>query len=434
MSYGATLAHLMRTRSFRILTCVRVLSQGGDGAFQVGIATAFFFDPTEAATPQDIAIGFAILLAPFTLVGPFVGPLIDRWHRQRIVLVGNIVRLAFVGGIIAAVMLDAPRALLYGLALATLSVNRFLLAALTAGLPQVIDSKDLLTANAIMPTLGTIAAAVGAGVGGVATLAVPGVSDDHLALMALTAAGIAFGTSSWAVTALARDALGPVRFHDVHVAAHARQLISELADGYRHLRDKVTPLHALIVMAAARLLYGLMFVASILISRHILSTPGDAGSAVTHFSLVLGFAAVGFGLAAVLTPALAPRVGAHRWIVACLALGGVGQALLTVSSAGWALHGAAVIVSFSVQGGKIAVDTIVQRDTDDRFRGRAFALYDVAYNTAFVSAAVVGALVLPANGYSRIVMGVLVLAYAAVAVAYAFAPRSARVLQDPAPA
>jgi len=427
MSYRADLGHLWRSRGFRKLTWVRVLSQAGDGAFQVGIATAFFFDPTSASTPADIAAGFAVLLAPFTIVGPFVGPLIDRWHRQRIVLVGNLIRLGMVAAIGASIAVHAPKPLLYFLALATLSINRFLLAALTAGIPQVVDREDLLTANAIMPTMGTIAAAVGAGIGGVATVFIPGVSDDRLAILALSAAAVAFGTSSWAATALGKRALGPVATIDGReLASEAIHLLQELAAGYRHLRQRVTPFHALGVMAAARLLYGMMFVASILISRHILSTPGSAESSIKHFTMVLGFAAAGFGLAAIITPAFAHTVNRHTWIVTCLLLGAVGQTLLAISSSAWALLSAAVIVSFSVQGGKIAVDTIVQRDTDDEFRGRAFALYDVAYNTAFISAALVGALVLPANGYSHAVMGVLVLAYIATAVAYWFAPRAAK--------
>lgn len=426
MTFLADLKHLWRSRGFRLLTSVRVLSQGGDGAFQVGIATAFFFDPTSASTPADIAAGFAVLLAPFTLVGPFVGPMIDRWHRQRIVLVGNLIRLGLVVAIGAAIAGGAPKPLLYFLALLTLSINRFLLAALTAGIPQVVDDEDLLTANAIMPTMGTIAAAIGAAIGGVVTVLVPGVSDSHLAILALGAAAVAFGTSSWAATALGRKALGPVATIDGReLAAEAINLLKELRAGYRHLRDRVTPFHALGVMAAARLLYGMMFVASILISRHILSTPGSAESAIKHFTLVLGFAAAGFGLAAVLTPAFAHKIDRHRWIVACLLLGAAGQTMLAISSSSWALLSAAVVVSFSVQGGKIAVDTIVQRDTDDGFRGRAFALYDVAYNTAFISAAVIGAIVLPENGYSHLVMAALVVGYLAAAAAYSRAPRTA---------
>lgn len=425
MSYRADLTHLWRSRGFRLLTWVRVLSQAGDGAFQVGIVTAFFFDPNAGATPVDIAAGFAIMFAPFTLVGPFVGPFVDRWHRQRIVLVGNLIRIGMVAAIVIAMLADAPRPVLYILALATLSINRFLLAALSAGIPQVVAREDLLTANAIMPTMGTIAAALGAGIGGVASFLVPGVSDDQKALVALTAGAAAFGLSSWAATFLGRRSLGPVATIDGReLASEAVDILRELRDGYRHLRKRVTPFHALGVMAAARLLYGLMFVASILISRHVLGSPDSADSAIQQFTLVVGFAAAGFGLAAIITPAFAHRIDRHQWIIACLILGAAGQTLLAISSSAWALLGAAVIVSFSVQGGKIAVDTIVQRDTDDAYRGRAFVLYDVAYNTAFISSAVVGALVLPANGYSRVVMAVLVVAYLVTALAYSVAPRA----------
>jgi hypothetical protein len=86
------------------------------------------------------------------------------------------------------------------------------------------------------------------------------------------------------------------------------------------------------------------------------------------------------------------------------------------------------VVSFAVQGGKIAVDTIVQRDTEDGVRGRAFILYDMAYNIAFVSSAVVAAIVLPDSGYSRAVMVSLVAAYLIVAALYALAPKEPRPL------
>lgn len=432
MSYSSDLAHLWKSQGFRRLTRVRVVSQAGDGAFQFGIAAAFFFSPQNATTPADIAVGFAVLFAPFTLIGPFVGPFIDRWHRQRIVLAGNMVRLVLVGMIVGAVVVGAPRISLYALALATLSVNRFLLAALSAGIPQVVDPQDLLAANAIMPTLGTIAAALGGTIGGIVAFVVPGVSDDHKALLALGAAGLAFGLSSWAATSLSKRSLGPVRLRDGdHVAAETAHILIELRDGYRHLRERATPFHALGVMAAARLLYGLMFVASILISRLVLGDSAHPEDAIGQFAIVVGFAAIGFGLAAVITPAFSHRVARHDWIIACLLLGAVGQALLAVSSASWALLGAAVIVSFSVQGGKIAVDTIVQRDTDDAFRGRAFALYDVAYNTAFITSAVIGALVLPPNGYSHAVMAALVVAYLAFAFAYSRAPREPHIASDP---
>jgi MFS family permease len=425
MSFAAKLQVLWRHRGFRRLAHARLLSQMGDGMFQVGIATAVFFEPTQAATAGDIAIGFAVLLAPFTLVGPFVGPLIDRWRRQRIILVGNLIRLGLAGLIALVMFTHGPLWLLYALALLTISINRFLLAAMTAGIPQVVPRDELLTANSVLPTLGTLAAALGAAIGGVVTFVVPSVSDTNLALTAVLGAGATFGLSSWAATRIGRTELGPERtIARVHMRDQATALWRELRIGAAYLRVRVTPMHALMVMAAQRLLYGLMFVAAILISRHILGDPAHPEQAVGNFSAVLLFAAGGFGLAALITPTWGARMQRQKWIVLCLGIGAVGQALLAFSSDAWALYGAAVVVSFAVQGAKISVDTIVQRDTEDDVRGRAFTLYDMAYNVAFVSSAAIGALVLPDDGYSPTVMGSLALVYLIVGAIYWRAPRT----------
>jgi len=148
-------------------------------------------------------------------------------------------------------------------------------------------------------------------------------------------------------------------------------------------------------------------------------------SALANFTIVLGFAAIGFAAAAVVTPIFGSRVDRHRWIVVCLLVGAVGQALLALSTETWALLTTAVVVSFAVQGAKIAIDTIIQRDTDDEVRGRAFTLYDVLYNVAFIGAAVVAARLLPDSGYSAPVMGGLVLAYVLAAVIYSRTPKVA---------
>ena len=84
---------------------------------------------------------------------------------------------------------------------------------------------------------------------------------------------------------------------------------------------------------------------------------------------------------------------------------------------------AAGFLGLAAQGAKIAVDTIVQRDTDDAFRGRAFALYDVLYNAAFVGAAALGAITLPDTGYSQGLFLVLAVAYAGFAALYGSASR-----------
>jgi MFS family permease len=427
VSAVAEFRHLLRGAGFRRLAASRLLSQLGDGMFQAGLAALLFFNPNERANAAQIAIGFLLLFAPFTLVGPFVGPLIDRWQRQRILLVGNVVRFGIAGLLAYLMASNGPDGLLYAAALLALSINRFLLAALAAAIPMVVEDDDLLTANSILPTLGTLSSLLGGGIGAVVTFFSPGIPDNLRSMAALLASGIVFALSSIVATTIGRRELGPLHPLDSsRLREHLRDLVRGLRTGAAYLARRRTPAHALAIMGAQRFLYGMMFVASIVISRNLLADPADSDAGLAAFARVLVFAAAGFGLAAIVTPLFGARVSRHAWIVVCLLVGGLGQALLAASSAEAALLVAATVVSFAVQGGKIAVDTIVQRDTVDEYRGRAFALYDVSYNVALIAAAGVCAVVLPDAGYSVAVMTVVAACYIILAVAYAVAPREPR--------
>ena len=58
-----------RYPKYRKLLAIRLVSQTGDGVFQAGLATLFFFSPQNAATAVGVAMAFAVLLLPFTVVG-----------------------------------------------------------------------------------------------------------------------------------------------------------------------------------------------------------------------------------------------------------------------------------------------------------------------------------------------------------------------------
>jgi MFS family permease len=183
-----------------------------------------------------------------------------------------------------------------------------------------------------------------------------------------------------------------------------------------------TPGRALGVMAVHRFLYGAVFIASLLISRNLLSDPADPRAGLLMFSTVAAFTGVGFALAIVITPLVAPVLGPHRWIVVCLLVAAATQLLLVLTVALPAVLAGSLVLGLAAQGAKIAVDTIVQRDTDDRFRGRAFALYDVLYNAAFVGAAALAAVALPDTGWSRGVFAAIAVAYLAAALVYRTRP------------
>jgi hypothetical protein len=300
------------------------------------------------------------------------------------------------------------------LALTALSVNRFLLSAFSASLPHVVPRSHLLTANALVPTLGSIAAGVGGAVGFVTRLALPdGRAQDA---GALAFAALAFAAASLLATRFARSALGPevVRSRD-ELRSELARTGRDLVDGARYLLARRTPAQGLGIIFATRFLYGMVFIAWLLQCRNLLSDPSDVDGGAVKFASVLGATGLGFGLAVVLTPTLSRYTGPQRWIVGCLGLAAVAQGL-TVHVALPTILVASALLGLAAQGAKIAVDTIVQRDVDDAFRGRAFSLYDVLYNAGFVGSAALAAATLPDDGDAPGVLAAMAGVYVVLAV------------------
>jgi hypothetical protein len=64
------------------------------------------------------------------------------------------------------------------------------------------------------------------------------------------------------------------------------------------------------------------------------------------------------------------------------------------------------------------VDTLVQQDIQDGFRGRVFALYDMLFNLALVAAATATAVALPQDGHSPVAVIVIAVAWTITGAAY----------------
>lgn len=195
---------LLRLRDFRNLLAVRLLSQAADGVYQVALATYVVFSPEKQTSPAAIASAMAVLLLPYSVIGPFAGVLLDRWRRRQVFLYGNLLRafLACITGML--IVANVPDWLFYASALSVTAVNRFVLAGLSASLPHVVGPGQLVTANALFPTAGTLAATVGGGLAFVVRL----LASDSNAVVVLLGAGL-YLCSALVSLRLAVGLLGP---------------------------------------------------------------------------------------------------------------------------------------------------------------------------------------------------------------------------------
>ncbi|OKK18249.1 MFS transporter [Streptomyces sp. CB00455] len=403
---------LLRLRDFRNLLAVRLLSQAADGVYQVALATYVVFSPEKQTSPTAIASAMAVLLLPYSAIGPFAGVLLDRWRRRQVFLFGNLLRafLACVTGVL--IVAHVPDWLFYASALSVTAVNRFVLAGLSAALPHVVDSGRLVTANALFPTAGTLAATAG---GGLAFL-VRVLDSGSDALVVLLGAAL-YLCSALVSLRLAVGLLGPD-----HPPGRTHPSVGEgialtargMAEGLRHLASRREAAQALTAMTAMRFCYGALFVMLLMLCRYAWSDNESDGLAL--LGVAIGVSGAGFFTAAVVTPWLVGRLGALGWIALCSASAAVLVPALGLFFAPGPMLAAAFVLGLATQGAKISTDTVVQSRVDDEYRGRVFSVYDVLFNIAFVSAAAVASLMLPADGRSAPLILCVAVLYAATAV------------------
>jgi len=402
---------LLRFQGFRRLLGIRLLSQGADGVYQVALATYVVFSPEKQTSAASIASAMAVLLLPYSLVGPFAGVLLDRWRRRQVFLYGNLLRAALACVTALLMLSHVPDWLFYASALCVTAVNRFVLAGLSAALPRVVDPERLVMANSLSPTAGTLAATAGGGIAFVVRL----VASDSDAAVVLVGAAL-YLCAALASLRIAPELLGP---DEELVPPHlARALVGTargLAEGVRHLAGppRREAAWALASMTLMRFCYGALLVMVLMLCRYAWSSSSDDGLAL--LGLAVGISGAGFFGAAVVTPWAVGRLGPGGWIVACAGAAAILEPALGLPFAPTPMLVAAFVLGLTTQGAKIATDTIVQSSVDDGFRGRIFSVYDVLFNVAFVGAAGVAALMLPSDGQSVTLVATIAVIYASIA-------------------
>ncbi|MEW2114481.1 MFS transporter [Streptomyces sp. NPDC005474] len=416
MAVARDLRVLLRLRNFRRLLAVRLLSQGADGVYQVALAAYVVFSPEKQTSPAAIASAMAVLLLPYSLVGPFAGVLLDRWRRRQVFLYGNLLR-ALLACVTAVLMLShVPDWLFYVSALCVTAVNRFVLSGLSASLPRVVDDDRLVIANSLSPTAGTLAATAGGGLAFVVRLAASG-SDAAVVLLGAAL----YLCASLSSLRLDPELLGPdTALVQPRLGAALTGTARGLAAGVRHLAEpgRREAARSLAAMTLMRFCYGALTVMVLMLCRYAWSEDGsDDGLAL--LGLAVGISGAGFFVAAVVTPAAAGQLGPGGWITVCAAAAAVLVPGLGLSFTEVPMLIAAFVLGLVTQGSKIATDTIVQSSVDDGFRGRIFSLYDVLFNVAFVGAAGVAALMLPPDGRSVPLLVTVAVIYGAIAATMA---------------
>ncbi len=410
---------------FRRLLSTRLISQAGDGIFTAGLGTYVFFNAATFPNPAKGAAAFAVLYAPYSLIGPFAGVFIDRWSRRQILVYSALLRSLFVAltaALMASGNLGPP---LYVAVLLVLGVNRFFLSSLSAALPHVVDGDKLVMGNSVSPTAGGTVAAIG-GLVGLGVNAATGDTEGGAAITLLVA-GACYIAASLVARTLGRDSLGPVREPGQPAPGHVLRELGVVAvglvAGVRYVSRRRDPASALGGTGGNRFLYGILFLMSILLYRNYFYRGAAPSTAETHYGYLVAFVAVGYFCAALVTPPVTRRLAKSAFIAVLLAASAVVIGVLgeTFGQIGYLVMG--FCLGLAGQGIAICATTILQEQLPDDYRGRAFSLYDMMFNITFAAGALLSVPFMPLTGKSHVLVGAVAVGYVIVAAGYWLAVR-----------
>ena len=406
---------LLRHPRLSRLLGVRWSGQATDGLFQSALASFVLFSPERQADALSAAIAFAVVLLPYSLVGPFVGTILDRVSRQRALLFANAARGINLLVVAWLVFSGQTGIELTVFVLIAFGINRLILAGLSAGLPLVIESKSLISANALAVTGGSVLVVLGGGLG----VAIRNLFDslavaDHADAMLVLIASGGYLTASLMALRLGRKEIGPLP-HEVKEASLKEGLI-EMREGFAFLRTHQDAIRGILATAVQRGGITALTLTALLLQRNTFNSPDNPEDGLRGFGIVLAIAGIGITLGALTAPYGVARFGRHRWIKWSMLLSAFGPLILVVSQTEVALALTGFFVALCGQNVKVTNDALVQSKIDDYYRGRVFAVYDVLVNGAIVSGGLIAALLLPTSGVTPWVPALVSAMYLLVAL------------------
>jgi MFS family permease len=357
---GTGLAALVETHALQAI---------GDAAVTVTLAGSLFFSvPTHAARSR-IALYLVITMAPFAVIAPVLGPLLDRLrHGRRLALAATMIARAVLALVISHALSAHHAFTLYPAALGLLVAGKAYGVARSAAVPRLVpEGMTLVQANSRLTLAGVAAPAIGGGVG-IAVLKVLGHGPELILAAAIYCVG-----AFWALR-LPRQADGG---RGSAPRTTGRLRLPAIGGDVRS---------ALWAAATLRWLSGfLLLFGAFVVKDH------PIGGLSTNLSL--GVLAVGIGAGNLLGTTVGPRtasVAARRLSIVLVA---ATTALAVFAALNFGLLTFFLVVSIGAAAAavsKLALDATIQRRVDEVVQTATFARSETTLQLAWVVGAGIG--------------------------------------------
>lgn len=366
--------------NFRKLWMAQIVSEIGDWFYTIAIFS-LLLDLTGKA--QSIAIGLVLWVLPQTFVGPIAGAVNDRISRRKVMIFADLARVVIVGSMLF--VRSAQTAwLIYPLILMETVMAGFFEPARNAVIPNITPQRDVIVANTLASTTWSFNLAIGSLIGGVVA-----------ATMGRQAVFI-INALSFLVSAMFIRGMDFDEPHITHQRLTVREVFdySPMIEGFRYIGHDLRIL-AMVCLRGGTGILGASWVLFPVLSQRVLPTPdlGRGDRALVGMSVLL----TARGIGSLIGPLIASHwAGIHqrrlrRGVLLAFVIAGTGYVLLGMSPTIWV---AAAVVLLAHAGNSIVwvfSTTLLQLNTEDRFRGRIFAAdFGIAMAVVAASAAIAG--------------------------------------------
>ncbi|MET9115751.1 MFS transporter [Streptomyces longwoodensis] len=401
----ATHAHGAGESGLGKLIELHAVNGAGDVMITVALASTVFFSvPTDEARGR-VALYLAITMAPFTLLAPVIGPLLDKLpHGRRAAMAAAMLARALLALVLSGAVVTGSLEL-YPAALGVLVASKAYGVVRSAVVPRLLPPGfSLVKANSRVTLGGLLATGVAAPIG--AGLQAVGPRWPLFGAFAIFVAGmfLSFSLPRKVDSAKGEDT-ALLAADEEHV--HGPRRRSAKRPGLRTVGIAVT--HALGANAALRWLSGfLTFFLAFLLREHPLTGQSAAVS--------LGMVAVAAGLGNALGTSVGAwlRSRAPELIIVTVVAVVLGAAVVAAAFFGAFLVACLTAVAgFSQALAKLSLDALLQRDVPELVRTSAFARSETLLQMSWVFGGAVG-IAMPLNGALglSVAAGVLALGWA----------------------
>jgi len=257
---------------------------------------------------------------------------------------------------------------------------RLMLAIKGAGMADAVDGKDLLVANSLSQAGGTIFQAGGAIFAVAGAIIAP---SGGIALMAVAC----YAFAGFFARGIARLEATP---HDTKLSQQLGRLFRDTVAGVKEVASRPAAAIGLVSFQFTRMLaFGFVGLAFVFAAFETVTGKGSKGTSKVELAIGLVSAGIGAGIGLVLAQRWKDKIAPAKVALTAMLFAG-GAAVLFAPLGG--LLGR-FLLNFFVGLGfflvKVSADVMTQRSLPDDFRGRAYALFDIAYALSYAIPALV---------------------------------------------